>query len=79
MNQRVVRPPETLYEGTSDMERTTTSQAAELAEPRHPADGLRPRLIPTVRRLITVQSGRDPAPEAAISIRTRFDLDLGVR
>jgi hypothetical protein len=35
VNQRVVRPPETLYEGTSDMERTTTSQAAEIAEPRH--------------------------------------------
>ncbi len=43
--------PEILYEQPSEKwNGRLTSQEAEIAEHRHAADGLRPRLIPAVRR-----------------------------
>jgi hypothetical protein len=44
--------PEILYEQPSEKwHGRLTSQEAEIAEHRHAADGLRPRLIPAVRRM----------------------------
>ena len=47
MNERVVRPAgDALRSAARNETDDYTSQEAEIAEPRHAADGLRPRLIP---------------------------------